>query len=104
MPAAARASGADRVYSFTGVGKKCARPVEVATGLATCEVYVNGSKAVRIDDNVGSHAAGGCGPDLSTLTTGSSSVFIGGKGIGRIGDEYTSDNVIISGSSTVFVG
>ncbi len=104
MPAIARASSTDRVFSFTGTGKNCGRPVQVATGSASCEVYANGSSVVRMGDAVGSHAAGGCGPDMSTLSTGSSSVFIGGNAVGRIGDEYSSDNIIISGSPNVFVG
>lgn len=104
MPAVARAGGVDRVFSITGVGKNCAFPVQTVTGAGTCEVYVNGLKAVREGDQVGFHAARGCGTDTSTVTTGSGTVFIGGKKVARIGDNYTSDNIIISGSTTVFVG
>lgn len=102
MPAIARSSGQDRVFSLTGSGKGCGRPFYTTTGTPTCEVYVNGVKVVRKGDQVALHLAGGCGPDLSSLTTASSTVFVGGQGIGRIGDVYTSDNTIISGSSTVF--
>ena len=104
MPAAARANGADQVFSKTGVGKNCGFPVQTITGTGTCQVYVNGSIAVRGDDLVGSHPFGGCGPDTSTMNEGSTTVFIGGKKMARIGDNYTSDNIIISGSTTVFVG
>jgi hypothetical protein len=37
------------------------------------------------------------------LTSFSSSVFVNGKGVGRIGDEY-SGHTISSGSSNVFAG
>lgn len=104
MPAVARAGGVDRVFSITGVGKNCAFPVQTVTGTGTCEVYINGSKAVVEGDQVGFHAARGCAPDTSTVTTGSGTVFIGGKKVARIGDNYTSDNIIISGSTTVFIG
>ena len=104
MPAAARADGTDKVFSITGTGKDCKFPVQTVTGTGTCEVYVNGSKVVRGDDQVGSHPFSGCGPDTSTMTEGSSTVFIGGKKMARIGDNYGSDNIIISGSTTVFIG
>lgn len=106
MPAAARSGGIDNVFSKTGIGngKDCAFPVITVTGTPTCEVYVNGHKAVRVTDQVGAHASYWCDPDTSTLTEGSSTVFIGGQGMGRIGDNYGSDNIIISGSPTVFIG
>lgn len=105
MPAAARADGGDKVFSKTGTGKDCKFPnPNVVTGAGSCEVYINGYKAVREGDQVGFHAFSGCGPDNSTLTSFSSTVFIGGKGVGRIGDQYGSDNVITRGSSTVFIG
>jgi hypothetical protein len=31
-------------------------------------------------------------------------VFVNNKGVARIGDEYTGDNTITSGSSDVFIG
>ena len=109
MPAAARSGGIDKVFSKTGLGRGCKFPnPNVVTGAGSCEVYINGYKAVREGDQVGSHAFIGCGPDNSTLTSFSSTVFIGGtggpKGVGRIGDQYGSDNIITRGSSTVFIG
>jgi uncharacterized Zn-binding protein involved in type VI secretion len=104
MPAAARASGSDRVLSRTGVGHNCANPVEVVTGEGSPNVFINGIAVVRQGDKVGPHNASGCGPDESALSTFSATVFVNGKGMGRIGDEYTSDNTIISGSTNVFAG
>ena len=104
MPAAARSLAQDDVFSKTGVGKFCARPVQTVTGEGSPNVYANSFGIVRQGDKVGLHAAGGCSPDLSVLTTFSSTVFINGRGAGRIGDQYTADNIIISGSYNVFIG
>lgn len=104
MPAIARANGVDTVFSFTGAGKGCRAPVRTVTGSSSGQVFANGDPIVVQGDTVGFHAASGCSPDTSTLSTYSSTVFVGGKGVGRIGDQYTADNVITSGFSTVFVG
>ena len=65
-------------------------------------VFVNGTPVVREDDTVAAHLRGDGGTDTSVLTTFSPNVYANGLGLGRIGDEYTSDNIIISGSTNVF--
>jgi len=104
MPSAARASGTDTVFSKTGTGKNCPRPVTTATAEGSGDTFFNGKGAVRAGDMVQIHNAAGCGPDMSGLTTFSSTVFANGRGVGRVGDEYTSDNIITSGSGDVFIG
>lgn len=104
MPAVARSSGEDDVLSRTGTGINCASPLQTTTGTGSSTVFINGIQVVKIDDPVAPHAFLGCGPDTSVLTTSSTTVFANGKGIGRIGDQYTNDNTIISGSSNVFCG
>lgn len=104
MPAVARANGIDTVFSLTGTGRNCRSPINTVTGPGSSTVFVNGHPTVVDGDPVGSHPAQGCGPDLSTLTTFSSTVLVGGKALGRIGDQYSADNTITSGSSTVFAG
>lgn len=107
MPAAARGEGVDSVFSKTGEGGAkpgCPSPLVTATNECSEDVFINGTGAVRIDDEVEEHIAGGCGLDTSPLDKASSTVFINGKGAGRIGDQYTSDNTIISGSTNVFIG
>jgi uncharacterized Zn-binding protein involved in type VI secretion len=104
MPAAARASGIDTVFSLTGVGRGCRNPMNTVTGEGSSNVFVNGYGVVRENDEVGDHPANGCGPDNSPLTTFSSKVFINGRRAGRIGDKYTNDNTITSGSTNVFIG
>ena len=102
MPAVARANGADSVFSRTGTGRACRSPVRTSTGSGSSTVFVGGVPVVKRGDTVAFHLAQGCGPDLSTLSSSSSTVFANGQGIGRIGDEYSSDNIITSGFPTVF--
>lgn len=105
MPAVARAQE-DDVFSRTGgPGRNCPSPRMAKTGSPThSSVYVNGFVVVIQGDAVGPHPRFGCGPDTSTLDSHSSTVFVNSKGLGRIGDQYTTDNVIVSGSETVFCG
>lgn len=105
MPAIVLADGQDDVLSKTGTGHECRLPVNIKTGPATYSgVKINGFPAVLEGDLVAPHSQAGCSPDTSVLNTYSSKVFINGKGVARIGDQYTSDNIITSGSSNVFIG
>lgn len=105
MPAAARGNGVDSVLSQTGSGPGCAFPLNTTTDECSGDVFVNGIGIVRQGDRVKPHAALGCTPiDQSPLTTFSPTVFINSKGAGRLGDQYTSDNTITSGSPNTFVG
>lgn len=47
-----------------------------------------------------------CGPDVhaSVLAKGSATVFVNGKGCGRIGDPVACGSVTIDGAGTVFAG
>ena len=65
-------------------------------------VYVNGILVPVSGNLVAPHPKSGCSPDTSTLS-GSSRVFVGGQGIGRLGDKY-GDNIVTKGSSNVFAG
>jgi len=107
MPSISRAG--DTVLSPDGRGKNCAFPLKTSVGF-TPGVEVN-DKLVRVNgllvpveaNMVAPHPKRGCSLDTSTLTTYSSTVRIGGKGIARIGDKY-GDNIITKGSPTVFAG
>lgn len=115
MPAVARAAapalgiptGApDSVLSADGFGTDCVYP-GVATPILIgnpFNVYVNGFAPPVLGQPVPPHPVSGCAPDLSVLSTGSTSVFIGGLPVARIGDLYGPRNIIISGSSNVFIG
>jgi uncharacterized Zn-binding protein involved in type VI secretion len=102
MPSVARGNGTDSVFSKTGSGKDCASPLTTATDVCSGDVFSNNIGVVREDDQVAPHPAAGCGPDESVLTLGAPAVFANFQEVGRIGDEYTSDNIITSGSSNVF--
>ncbi len=102
MPAISRQG--DRVFSPDGRGKKCAFPLKTSVGqVNSASVFANGILIVVAGNLVAPHPKRGCGPDTSTLSTFSSTVFIGGLGVGRIGDTY-GDNRIIQGSTNVFAG
>jgi uncharacterized Zn-binding protein involved in type VI secretion len=102
MPAVARKD--DTVLSPDGSGYKCRMPLKTKVDQVNSDkVYANNILIVVQGNRVALHNKSGCTPDTSTLSSYSSSVFIGGKNIGRIGDEY-SDNIIIKGSESVFAG
>lgn len=102
MPAAARVT--DTVLSPDGFGKDCAFPgvVPIVVGNVV-SVFANGLPVPVLTNPVPPHPVAGCAPDVSVLTTGSTSVFIGGLPAARIGDQY-GNNIIISGSPNVFIG
>lgn len=102
MPAASRKG--DRVFSPDGTGRKCRRPVITSVDQVNSKnVYVNGILAVVRGNQIAPHPKSGCDLDTSTLSTHSNTVFIGGLGVGRIGDKY-GNNTIIQGSPNVFIG
>jgi uncharacterized Zn-binding protein involved in type VI secretion len=104
MPAVARGDGTDSVFSLTGSGFQCLSPIGTSTNECSGDVFCNAIGVVRAGDKVAPHPAAGCGPDTSGLTTFSSTVFVNGRGCGRLGDQYTPDNTITSGSPNVFAG
>ena len=103
MPAVSRQG--DSVLSPNGSGFKCRMPLKTTVGeVNSVKVYVNNILVVVQGNKVTPHPLPGCTAiDEAALSTFSSKVFVGGKGIGRIGDLYN-DNVITQGSPTVFAG
>jgi uncharacterized Zn-binding protein involved in type VI secretion len=96
------------VLSKTGTGRNCPNPTKIKvdacqTGLRH-NVKIGGELVVVEGDLVEAHNLGGCGPDTNKLSTFSDNIKIGGKRVGRIGDQYGEDNIIIQGSSKVFGG
>lgn len=102
MPAVARMSGTDKVFSPHGTGKKCAFPTTQATEAGSSRVFAMGVGVVRAGDAMKTHPKSGCDPHAPFLDSGSSRVFSEGLGIGRIGDNYGGEHPIISGSPRVF--
>jgi uncharacterized Zn-binding protein involved in type VI secretion len=107
MPAVARMSGVDKVFSPHGTGKKCKFPTTQSTQSGSSRVFISGTGVVRAgvteDPTIMSeHNMSGCILHSPTFDSGSSRVFVEGKPIGRIGDTYGGEHPIISGSSRVF--
>jgi len=101
MPAISRIG--DNVLSPDGSGFKCRMPLKTSVGEGNSNsVYANGVLITVQGNKVAPHPKPGCTIiDTSGLDSGSGQVFIGGKGVGRIGDTM-GDNVITQGSPTVF--
>lgn len=70
---------------------------------ASSDVFVNGIGAHRVDDTWAAHT---CKKNTHTsiLSTGSSTVFVNNKALGRIGDDVACGSAIAQGSSDVFSG
>lgn len=103
MPAVSRAG--DSVLSYDGgPGKNCPTPMTTSVGeVNSRSVFANGILIVVQGNTIAPHPKAGCSTDTSTLSSFSSSVKIGGKGVGRIGDDY-GPNTITAGSGNVFAG
>lgn len=69
-------------------------------------VYANGIPISRQDDNNTSHLLppAPCPSHAAPITVGSTTVFINGKGCGRIGDAITGCTSVAEGSPNVFAG
>ena len=70
------------------------------------DVFVNGIGISRQGDLNDSHLLPGaiCPSHQAPITTGSPTVFINGKGCGRVGDAVTDCRPVATGSSNVFAG
>jgi len=69
-------------------------------------VRVNSIPVSRQGDNNTSHLipAAVCPPHTAPIAVGSTTVFINGKGCGRIGDAISSCTSVAAGSPNVFAG
>ena len=70
-------------------------------------VYVNGKAVSREGDPNTPHlvpGGRGCVIHSAPITNGSNSVFIGNKGVGRVGDSLTLCTAVSTGSANVFAG
>lgn len=70
------------------------------------DVFINGIGVSRQDDNNTSHLLPGapCPSHSAAITTGSTTVFANGKGVGRIGDGISGCTSVAAGSPNVFAG
>ena len=70
------------------------------------DVFVNGIGVSRQCDNNSTHLLPGtpCPAHVAAITTGSTTVFVNGKGCGRVGDAITACTSVAAGSEDVFAG
>lgn len=66
------------------------------------DVFIEGIPAHRVGDKIQKHCCKGCHPSTSAI--GSSSVFVNGKAIMRIGDSADCGSIMMTGASTVKAG
>ena len=67
-------------------------------------VFVNGKATHRQGDEWDSHCCPNNGCHNSTLSSGSSTVFVNGHQIARIGDPVACGSISAAGSGNVFAG
>ena len=69
-------------------------------------VYVNNIAVSRQGDNNNVHLLPGlpCPAHAAPIATGSTTVFVNGKGCGRIGDSISACTSVAQGSDNVFAG
>jgi uncharacterized Zn-binding protein involved in type VI secretion len=68
------------------------------------DVFVNGIPAHRQGDGWSPHGCSVHNPHTSVLAGGSSSVYVNGKPLGRIGDPVGCGSKVATGSGNVFAG
>jgi uncharacterized Zn-binding protein involved in type VI secretion len=95
MPAATRIGDAD-VAHCSGMSRAQGSP----------NVYVNGIPWSRQGDNNTVHLKPGvpCPSHAAGIATGSTTVFVNGKGAGRVGDGISGCTSVAAGSPNVFAG
>jgi uncharacterized Zn-binding protein involved in type VI secretion len=95
MPAVTRLGDADVSH--------CSTPYREAH---SPDVYANSIAVSRQGDVNTGHLLPGapCPSHQAPITTGSSTVFVNGKGCGRIGDAISGCTSVAEGSSNVFAG
>lgn len=95
MPAATRVGDAD-VAHCSGMTRAQGSP----------NVYVNGIPWSRQGDLNTTHLLPGvpCPAHAAPIAVGSTTVFINGKGAGRVGDAISGCTSVAAGSSNVFCG
>lgn len=95
MPAATRVGDAD-IPHCSGMNRAQGSP----------DVFVNGIPWSRQGDNNTPHLLPGspCPGHAAPITSGSGTVFVNGKGAGRVGDAVTGCTSVAAGSGDVFAG
>lgn len=95
MPAVCRIGDSDITH--------CSTPVRAE---GSSDVFCNGIAVSRQGDKNTPHLLPGspCPAHTAAITTGSSTVFVNNKGLGRIGDAISGCTAVAQGSTNVFSG
>jgi len=95
MPAVTRIADADVAHCSA-----------MARAQGSGNVIINGRPVSRQGDVNTVHLVPGspCPPHNAPITTGSTTVFANGKGVGRVGDAITGCTSVAAGSDSVFSG
>ena len=95
MPAVTRIGDADVTH--------CSTPFRLQ---GSDNVFVNNIAVSRQGDNNTTHLLPGvpCPPHAAPIAAGSSTVFVNGKGCGRVGDGMSGCTSVAAGSPNVFAG
>lgn len=91
--------------SYLGVkdtGHGC-YPPRANVGPSASNVYVNGIAVHIVGDTYPTHCCGVTCHD-GTLSSGSSTVYVNGQPVGRIGDPVSCGGLVAEGSPDVFAG
>lgn len=95
-----------RIGDALATGHGCTGVTTIADSNTDHTVFANGINIIVVGAPTVVHTVpggGGCVPHTHQLTSGSSSVYINGIPVGRIGDSADA-GAMISGSGNVFVG
>ena len=99
MPAVCRGDSVDADVIHCSTPKRDKR---------SSNVFCNGTGISRQGDNNTTHKlppnVPPCPTHAAPITTGSTTVFVNGKGCGRVGDGVTACTSVATGSSNVFAG
>lgn len=95
-----------RVGDSLSTGHACTGSTTIASSNTDGTVYANNINIIVVGAPTVSHPfppEPPCAPHVANLNAGSSSVFINGIAVGRVGDSADA-GAMTSGSSNVFVG
>lgn len=102
MPEVARKDGVELVFSPDGSGSECESPTLQRSFQGSGDVFANSIGVVRLGDAMIPHSGPGCGTHAPTLSQGSPNVFANNRQLGRRGDVYGGNHILLTGSPNVF--
>lgn len=102
MPEVARKDRTEQVFSPDGSGNYCESPTIQASEVGSDDVFANNIGVVRIGDPMVEHPGPGCAGHAPPLSVASPNVFANNRAVGRKGDLYGGDHILLTGSPNVF--